>query len=75
MPDQVGLELIARQLEETIPGSVAQTTFFRNRATLEIAPEHVRGVLATLRELTFRRVADVSTPSAKCCRVPFEDPD
>ncbi len=50
MPDQVGLELLARALEETIPGSVAQTTFFRNRATVEIAPATVRRVLATLRE-------------------------
>jgi len=50
VPDQVGLELVARQLEEAIPGSVAKTTFFRNRATVEVAPATVRQVLATLRE-------------------------
>ncbi len=50
MPDQVGLELIAGQLEEAIPGSVLGTTFFRDRATVEIAPTAVRGVLAALRE-------------------------
>jgi NADH-quinone oxidoreductase subunit C len=50
VPDQVGLELIAGQLEEAIPGSVLGTTFFRDRATVEIAPTAVRGVLAALRE-------------------------
>ena len=50
MPDQVGLELIAGQLAEAIPGAVVQTTFFRNQASVEIAPATVRSVLATLRE-------------------------
>ena len=50
MPDQVGLELLARELEEAIPGSVARTTFFRERATIEVAPGAIRGVLAMLRE-------------------------
>jgi NADH-quinone oxidoreductase subunit C len=50
VPDQVGLELIAGQLETQIPGAVRQTTFFRNRATVEIAPAAVRGVLAQLRD-------------------------
>jgi NADH-quinone oxidoreductase subunit C len=50
VPDQVGLELLARQLEEQVPGSVAQTTFFRSRATVEVAPQSIRQVLAALRE-------------------------
>ena len=50
MPDQVGLELIAGELEQTIPGGVVATTFFRQRATVEIAPAAVREVLSTLRE-------------------------
>jgi len=50
VPDQVGLELIAGQLATQIPGAVRQTTFFRNRATVEIAPAAVRGVLAQLRD-------------------------
>ena len=50
MPDQVGLELIAGQLEEAIPGSVLATTFFRERASVEVAPSAIRGALATLRE-------------------------
>jgi NADH-quinone oxidoreductase subunit C len=50
VPDQVGLELIAGQLEEAIPGSVLGTTFFRERACVEVAPAQIRGVLASLRE-------------------------
>ena len=50
MPDQVGLELIAGQLEEALPGSVIATTFFRERASVEIAPSAIVGVLRTLRE-------------------------
>jgi NADH-quinone oxidoreductase subunit C len=50
VPDQVGLELIAGQLEQTIPGGVVATTFFRERATVEIAPGAIREVLTALRE-------------------------
>jgi len=50
VPDQVGLELIAGQLESSNPGAVTGTVFFRGRGTLEIAPSSVRGVLASLRE-------------------------
>ena len=50
MPDQVGLELLAQKLEETVPGSVTQTTFFRDRAAIEVAPGTIRRVLATLRD-------------------------
>jgi NADH-quinone oxidoreductase subunit C len=49
VPDQVGLELIAGQLAQANPGAVLNTTFFRNRGTLEIAPGAVREVLGTLR--------------------------
>ena len=50
MPDQVGLELIATALGESIPGSVLETTFFRERAAVHVAPESVRQVLSTLKE-------------------------
>ncbi len=50
MPDQVGLELIAGQLASQIPGAVRETTFFRGRATIEIEPTAVRGVLSALRD-------------------------
>jgi NADH-quinone oxidoreductase subunit C len=60
VPDQVGLELLARELEDAIPGSVTQTTFFRNRATVEVAPTTIRGVLAALRERSgFRALMSV----------------
>jgi NADH-quinone oxidoreductase subunit C len=49
VPDQVGLELIASQLGQAVPGAVHKTTFFRNRATVEIEPRTVRDVLAALR--------------------------
>jgi len=49
VPDQVGLELIAGQLASQIPGAVRETTFFRGRGSVEIAPATVRGVLASLR--------------------------
>src|SRR5579862_491818 len=50
VPDQVGLELIAGQLEEAIPGSVLATAFFRGQASVHVAPGAIRGVLAALRE-------------------------
>ena len=50
MPDQVGLELIAGQLAEQLPGSVVGTTFFRDRGSVEVAPATIRGVLAALRD-------------------------
>ena len=38
MPDQVGLELIAGQLDQSHPGAVRSTTFFRDRGTVVNAP-------------------------------------
>jgi len=59
VPDQVGLELIAGQLEQTQPGSVLATTYFRERGSIEIAPAHVRAVLAALRERGFGALMSV----------------
>jgi NADH-quinone oxidoreductase subunit C len=50
VPDPTGLELIAHELRERIPGSIAGTHFYRGVATLVIAPEHLLGVLAWLRD-------------------------
>jgi NADH-quinone oxidoreductase subunit C len=50
VPDQVGLELIATALGEAIPGSVLETTFFRERAAVHVAPASVRQVLSTLKQ-------------------------
>jgi NADH-quinone oxidoreductase subunit C len=49
VPDQVGLEQIAAGLGEAIKGSVLETTYFRDRARVRVAPEHIRPVLAHLR--------------------------
>ncbi len=67
MPDATGLELIAQELREAHGGGpraasgspVLGTEFFRGRATLEIEPEHVRGVLGALRERGFDFLASV----------------
>ncbi len=50
MPDQVGLELIAGQLRAKLPDCIRETSFFRNRASVEIDPTAVSGVLASLRD-------------------------
>jgi NADH-quinone oxidoreductase subunit C len=50
MPDATGLELLARGLREELgEETVRDTVFFRERATVEIDPAHVRAVLAHLR--------------------------
>ena len=50
MPDQVGLELIATQLGEAIPGSVLETEYFRGQASVRVDPASVRRVLSELKE-------------------------
>jgi NADH-quinone oxidoreductase subunit C len=45
VPDATGLELIRQELGE----DVLETSFFRERATLEIQPQSIRAVLARLR--------------------------
>ena len=59
MPDQVGLELIAGELAQSLPGAVRGTTFFRSHGTLEIEPAQVREVLAALRERGYRALMSV----------------
>jgi NADH-quinone oxidoreductase subunit C len=51
LPDATGLELIAQRVRERVGDeSVAGTSYFRERATLEVAPAAVRDVLAYLRD-------------------------
>ena len=59
MPDATGLELIARELRETDPDSVIDTVFFRDRATLQIAPGAIRSTLARLRARGYGFLASV----------------
>ena len=51
MPDATGLELIAQRVRENVADeAVTGTLYAREQATLEVAPERVRDVLAYLRE-------------------------
>ena len=66
MPDASELELIARELRAGHGGGdahagspVLDTQFFRERATLIIEPEHIRSVLAWLRERGYGFLASV----------------
>jgi NADH-quinone oxidoreductase subunit C len=55
MPDATGLELIAKDLGE----DVLDTIYFRDKATLEIAPAAIGQTLASLREKGFRFLVSV----------------
>ena len=59
MPDATGLELIAKELREADAESVRGTLFFRDRATLIVAPQAIRATLARLRERGYRFLASV----------------
>ena len=55
MPDATGLELIGKELGAAVLGK----TFFRERATLDVDPTAIRGVLSQLREKGFEFLASV----------------
>jgi NADH-quinone oxidoreductase subunit C len=55
MPDATGLELIAHELGDT----VLETVYFRERATLAIAPTGIRPTLQHLRERGYTFLASV----------------
>jgi NADH-quinone oxidoreductase subunit C len=51
LPDATGLELIAERVRDQVAdGAVAGTSYYREQATLEVAPASVRDVLAFLRD-------------------------
>ena len=51
MPDATGLELIAAEVRDSLGDeAVVGTSYFREQATLEVAPQRVRDVLAYLKE-------------------------
>ena len=50
MPDATGLELTAHELRDRNAESILGTDFHRGRAVLLAAPEHVVGVLGTLKD-------------------------
>ncbi|MEA2382031.1 MAG: NADH-quinone oxidoreductase subunit [Solirubrobacteraceae bacterium] len=59
MPDATGLELLARELRDTDPDSVADTEFFREKAALHVPPKAIRPVLDFLRGKGFGFLASV----------------
>jgi NADH-quinone oxidoreductase subunit C len=51
LPDATGLELIAQRVRERLGDeAVVGTEYFREEATLEVAPGHARAVLALLKD-------------------------
>jgi NADH-quinone oxidoreductase subunit C len=51
VPDATGLELIAQEVRERLGDeAVTGTTYYREQATLEVAPERVHDVLELLQE-------------------------
>jgi NADH-quinone oxidoreductase subunit C len=59
VPDATGLELLARELREGDPDSVADTEFFRDKAALHVPPAAIRAVLEFLRGKGFRALMSV----------------
>jgi NADH-quinone oxidoreductase subunit C len=49
LPDATGLELLAQQLREADADSVLGTVYFRDRATIDVAPGSVRAALERLK--------------------------
>ena len=59
MPDATGLELLAKELRDQHPDSVADTEFFRERAALHVPPAAIKPVLEFLRGKGFTFLASV----------------
>ncbi len=59
MPDSVGLELLAQELREADADSVAATVYFRDRATVVVAPSAIVDVLERLRDKGYRALMSV----------------
>jgi NADH-quinone oxidoreductase subunit C len=61
MPDATGLELIAHELRQRVPGSVTDTRHYRGIATLVIDAERLLDVLSLLRDDGARRYTVLSS--------------
>ncbi len=60
MPDATGLELLAKELSAAVgEETILQTVYFRDQATLEVAPQGIRAVLAHLRRHGYTALASV----------------
>ncbi len=71
MPDPTGLELIANELRERRPDSIAGTLHHRGIATLVVDPGHVLGVLTWLRDDPLQRYGFLASLHA-CDYLPHE---
>jgi NADH-quinone oxidoreductase subunit C len=59
MPDATGLELLAREVGERVPGAVLDTEHFRGKGAVDVAPASIRETLAALREQGFGALMSV----------------
>jgi NADH-quinone oxidoreductase subunit C len=59
VPDSNGLDALAQQLSETLPGSVLATSHAHGRAEIQIAPEQNVAVLNWLREQGYSFLASL----------------
>lgn len=59
MPDATGLELLAGELREADPAAVLDTTYFRDKGRIAIAPGRIREVLQFLKGKGFTFLASV----------------
>ena len=59
MPDAVGLELLAQELDEADPAMVVETVYFRDKAQIVVHPAAVADVLEHLRAKGFGFLASV----------------
>ena len=59
MPDATGLELLAQDLRDADPDAVLDTVYFRDHASLHVAPDKIVDVLAALREKGYNALASV----------------
>jgi len=59
VPDATGLELLAQELMSADPDCVLDTLYFRDQATLCVAPDAVGGVLEALRRKGYAFLASV----------------
>ena len=57
MPDATGLELIAQELREAEPDAVLETTFFRDKGRIAVAPTSILAVLQFLKSKGFTFLA------------------
>jgi NADH-quinone oxidoreductase subunit C len=59
VPDATGLELTAHELRDRNAESILGTDFHNDRATLEVAPQHITDVLAALKEKGYTFLASL----------------